>query len=120
MGVGRRLLAEKADEVRREREREQLEHGLEKSRTGFGARLRGALGRGSDADWDEVEETLITGDVGAALAMDLVERARKRRDVDAGEAVQSNSPRSSRHGTPPTGSRSLPRWARQRSCWSSA
>ena len=35
---------EKADAARREREREQLEAGLEKSRTGFGARLRSAFG----------------------------------------------------------------------------
>jgi fused signal recognition particle receptor len=96
---------EKATEARREREREQLEHGLEKSRTGFGARLRGAFGRGSDVDWDEVEETLITGDVGAALAMDLVERARKRRDVDAGQAVQDElaallAPRDAAHWEP--------------------
>ena len=41
------------------------------------------------ADWDEIEETLITGDVGAALSMDLVERARKRRDVSAEEAVRA-------------------------------
>ena len=78
------------------REREQLEQGLEKSRTGFGARLRGAFGRGSDADWDEVEETLITGDVGAALAMDLVERARKRRDVDAGDGGPGGARRAAR------------------------
>ncbi len=70
---------EKADAARREHEREQLEHGLEKSRTGFAARLRGAFGAGGAADWDEIDETLITGDVGAALAMDLVERARRRR-----------------------------------------
>ena len=31
--------------------------------------------------WDDVEETLIAGDVGAALAMDVVERARRRRDA---------------------------------------
>ena len=37
---------EKADAARREREREQLEAGLEKSRTGFGARLRSAFGGG--------------------------------------------------------------------------
>jgi fused signal recognition particle receptor len=96
---------EKADEARRAREREQLEQGLEKSRTGFGARLRGAFGRGPDVDWDEVEETLITGDVGAALAMDLVERARKRRDVDAGEAVRAElaallAPRDAVHWEP--------------------
>src|SRR4029079_7003739 len=50
---------DKADEAKRAREREQLEQGLEKSRTGFGARLRGAFGRGSETDWEEVEETLI-------------------------------------------------------------
>ncbi len=80
---------EKADAARRERELEQLERGLEKSRVGFGARLRTAFGTGGDADWDEIEETLITGDVGAALAMDLVERARKRRDIPAEEAVRA-------------------------------
>ena len=80
---------EKADEARREREREALEAGLEKSRVGFGARLRSAFGAGGAADWDEVEETLITGDVGAVLSMDLVERARRRRDVTAEEAVRA-------------------------------
>jgi fused signal recognition particle receptor len=80
---------EKADAARREREREQLEQGLEKSRTGFGARLRTAFGLAGGADWDEIEETLITGDVGAALSMDIVERARMRRDVPPEEAVRS-------------------------------
>jgi fused signal recognition particle receptor len=79
---------EKADAARREREQQQLEEGLEKSRTGFGARLRSAFGAGDDADWDEIEEILITGDVGAALSMDLVERARKRRNVTAEVAVR--------------------------------
>jgi fused signal recognition particle receptor len=80
---------ERADAARRDREREQLEHGLEKSRTGFGARLRGAFGAGGSADWDEIEETLITGDVGAALSMAIVERARRRRDVSAEDAVRA-------------------------------
>jgi len=79
---------EKADAARRERELQQLEEGLEKSRTGFGARLRGAFGSGDDADWDEIEEILITGDVGAAFSMDLVERARKRKNVTAEVAVR--------------------------------
>ena len=35
---------------------------------------------GEGPSWDDVEETLIAGDVGAALAIDLVERARARRD----------------------------------------
>ena len=79
---------EKADAARREHEREQLEHGLEKSRTGFAARLRSAFGAGGEADWDEIEETLITGDVGATLAMDVVDRARRRRDAEPAEAVR--------------------------------
>ena len=79
---------EAADAARREREQQQLEQGLEKSRIGFGARLRTAFGTGDDADWDEIEEILITGDVGAALSMDLVERARKRRNVTAEAAVR--------------------------------
>ncbi len=80
--------AEKADEGRREREREALENGLAKSRSGFGSRLRSAFGMAGGADWDEIEETLITGDVGAALSMDIVERAQKRRDVTAEQAVR--------------------------------
>jgi fused signal recognition particle receptor len=96
---------EKADAARREREREQLEAGLEKSRTGFGTRLRTAFGLAGGADWDEIEETLITGDVGAQLSMDLVERARKRRDVGPEEAVRSElagllAPRDAAHWEP--------------------
>jgi fused signal recognition particle receptor len=66
-----------------------LEAGLERTRGGFMSRLRGILGSGADAgpSWDEVEETLIAGDVGAALAIDLVERARKRREPGGSEAA---------------------------------
>jgi fused signal recognition particle receptor len=96
---------EKADAARREHERAQLEAGLAKSRVGFGARLLGAFGGGGDADWDEIEETLITGDVGAALAMDLVEQARRRRDVPAETAVREAlaallAPRDAEHWEP--------------------
>ena len=49
--------------------------------------LRGYLGNADGPQWDEVEETLIAGDVGAALAIDLVERARKRRDPGGPEAA---------------------------------
>ena len=112
---------EKADEARREREREQLEQGLEKSRTGFGARLRSAFGGGDGADWDEIEETLITGDVGAALSMDVVERARKRRDLAAEAAVRAElgallAPRDAAHWEP----RPADRGRARRSCSSSA
>ena len=66
-----------------------LEAGLERTRGGFMSRLRGFLGSGADAgpSWDDVEETLIAGDVGATLAIDLVERARRRRDPGGPEAA---------------------------------
>ena len=62
---------------------------LEKSRGGFMTRLRDALGSpGAEGpSWDDVEETLIAGDVGAALAMDVVDRARRRRDPGGAEAA---------------------------------
>jgi fused signal recognition particle receptor len=51
------------------------------------SRLRGLLTGDSVSPetWAEVEESLIAGDVGAALAMEVVERARARR---AGETAQ--------------------------------
>jgi fused signal recognition particle receptor len=67
---------------------EALEQGLERTRGGFMDRLRDALAAGPDGpSWDDVEETLIAGDVGAALAMDIVEGARKRRDPAGAEAA---------------------------------
>jgi fused signal recognition particle receptor len=65
-----------------------LAQGLEKSRGGFMSRLRGLLRSGpADADWDEVEETLIAGDVGGALAARVVEKARGRRDAASAQAA---------------------------------
>jgi fused signal recognition particle receptor len=65
-----------------------MEQGLERTRGGFMTRLREALAAGPDgASWDDVEETLIAGDVGAALAMDIVEKARGRRDPNGAEAA---------------------------------
>jgi fused signal recognition particle receptor len=65
-----------------------LEAGLAKTRGGFVSRLRGLLGGEIDAAaWDDVEETLIAGDVGASLAMELVERARRRPDPGGAEAA---------------------------------
>ncbi len=63
-----------------------LDEGLERTRTGFMSQLRGFLG-GDDPQWDDVEETLIAGDVGAALAIDVVDRARRRRDPGGAEAA---------------------------------
>jgi fused signal recognition particle receptor len=66
-----------------------LEHGLERTRGNFMSRLRTFLGTGTGEgpSWEEVEETLIAGDVGAALSIDLVERARRRRDPGGAEAA---------------------------------
>jgi fused signal recognition particle receptor len=66
-----------------------LEHGLERTRGNFMSRLRTFLGTGTGEgpSWDDVEETLIGGDVGAALAIDLVERARRRREPGGPEAA---------------------------------
>jgi len=62
---------------------------LEKSRGGFMSRLRSALAvDGAEGpSWDDVEETLIAGDVGASLAMEVVERARRRREPGGAEAA---------------------------------
>jgi len=62
-----------------------LDQGLERTRGTFMTQLRGYLGGVDGPAWDEVEETLIAGDVGAVLAMDLVERARSRRHPDGPE-----------------------------------
>jgi fused signal recognition particle receptor len=57
----------------------ELEDGLQRSRGGFMSRLRGLLVGDSIAPetWSDVEESLIAGDIGASLAMEVVERARR-------------------------------------------
>ena len=67
----------------------ELEAGLERSRGGFMSRLRNLLGGSqiSPEAWAEVEEALIAGDVGASLAMAIVERARDRGDAPSAEAA---------------------------------
>ena len=66
-----------------------LEQGVARSRAGFGSRLRNLLGRAVDDEtWDEVEETLIAADMGASLAIEVVGRARERRDVPPETAVR--------------------------------
>jgi fused signal recognition particle receptor len=65
-----------------------LEAGLERTRGGFMSRLRGYLEAGPEGpSWDDVEETLIAGDIGATLAMEIVERARGRREPGGPEAA---------------------------------
>jgi fused signal recognition particle receptor len=66
----------------------EYEAGLQKSRGGFMSRLRGLFGAPADGPtWEEVEESLISGDVGPILAMEIVERARRRRDAGGAEAA---------------------------------
>jgi fused signal recognition particle receptor len=69
---------------------DELQAGLQRSRSGFVARLHGLLGAGDvdDDTWEEVEETLIAADVGAQLAIELVGRAQRRRDVPPEAAVR--------------------------------
>jgi fused signal recognition particle receptor len=64
-----------------------LDQGLERTRGTFMSQLRGYLGGEDGPAWDEVEETLIGGDVGAALAIDLVERARRGHQPGGPEAA---------------------------------
>jgi fused signal recognition particle receptor len=61
--------------------------GLARTRGRFVTRLRGLFRAGDEPAWDDVEETLIAGDVGALLAMRVVERARARRDPGGPEAA---------------------------------
>jgi len=69
-----------------------LDAGLERTRGNFVSRLRGFLGTGTGEgpSWDEVEETLIAGDVGAALSIELVDRARNSRGPGGAEAAIRN------------------------------
>ena len=64
-----------------------LDAAVQPSRQGFMARLHGLLrgGAADDATWEEVEEALIAGDVGARLAMEVVVRARSRRGGESPE-----------------------------------
>ncbi len=66
-----------------------LEEGLRRSRSGFMGRLRSILGveEASGPSWEDVEETLIAGDVGGVLAVEIVDRARRRRDPGGPEAA---------------------------------
>jgi fused signal recognition particle receptor len=77
-----------AEDIAPERE---LEGGLRRSRGGFMSRLRGLLTGDviTPETWSDVEETLIAGDVGATLAMEVVERARRRGGASATDAVRA-------------------------------
>ncbi len=43
--------------------------------------------RGKEVDWDELEETLVAGDLGVRLATEIVERLRRKGKIDADTAA---------------------------------
>jgi len=61
---------------------------LARTRHAVGDRLAGLFSRGTldEAFWSELEETLITGDVGVATATAVVERVRAARPADTASA----------------------------------
>lgn len=69
---------------------QELWTGLERSRAGLVGRIRAVLGGGGgDEAWERVEEALIAADLGADLAVEVVERARRRRDLPPEIALQA-------------------------------
>ena len=67
-----------------------LETGVERTRRSLIGRVRDLLRRGSDDEtWEQVEEALISADLGAELAIEVVGRARARRDLPSDLALQS-------------------------------
>ena len=67
-----------------------LEQGVARTRQSFVGRLRAIAGGPlDDAAWEEIEETLIAADLGAAVAGRVVEGARARRDLDPETAVKN-------------------------------
>jgi fused signal recognition particle receptor len=65
--------------------------GLRARPSGLGARLRGIFGTSgpqNDTAWDEVEEALIAGDVGATTTLELVDAARSRYAESGGRGAE--------------------------------
>ena len=71
-------------------ERILLQDALAPTRQGFAERVRGLLGSGDpdDETWEEVEEALISADLGAELAIEVCDRARARTDAGPQKALQ--------------------------------
>jgi fused signal recognition particle receptor len=67
-----------------------LQDALAPSRHGFAERVRNLLGSGppDDETWEQVEEALISADLGAELAIEVCDRARARTDVPPQKALQ--------------------------------
>ena len=71
-------------------ERILLQDALEPTRLGFAERVRSLLisGHPDDETWEEVEEALISADLGADIAIEVCDRARARTDVSPQKALQ--------------------------------
>ncbi len=71
-------------------ERILLQNALKPTRLGFAERVKSLLGAGAadDETWEEVEEALISADLGAELAVEVCDRARARTDVGPQKALQ--------------------------------
>jgi fused signal recognition particle receptor len=71
-------------------ERILLQDALKPTRLGFAERVRGLLGSGhpDDETWEEVEEALISADLGADIAIEVCDRARARTDIGPQKALQ--------------------------------
>ena len=67
-----------------------LQEALQPTRMGFAERVRSLLGAGQpdDETWEEVEEALISADLGADIAIEVCDRARARTDVGPQKALQ--------------------------------
>ena len=71
-------------------ERILLQDALKPTRQRFAERVKSLLGAGhpNDEAWEEVEEALISADLGAELATEVCDRARARTDVGPQKALQ--------------------------------
>jgi fused signal recognition particle receptor len=71
-------------------ERILLQDALQPTRMGFAERVKGLLGAGDpdEETWEEVEEALISADLGADVAIEVCDRARARTDVGPQKALQ--------------------------------
>lgn len=83
---------DKSSMVRLFGRKEKVDAGLKRTREGLFGKLLGALSRSTitEGTWEELEEALIAADVGAKLAMDILDRVRgrcERERVKDGAAV---------------------------------
>jgi fused signal recognition particle receptor len=75
----RNLIRREARTAERTEEQQQLDHAVQKTREGTFNRISGLFRQPiiTDETWEELEDLLIQADVGPAVALELVEKARK-------------------------------------------